>query len=281
MTTAEQNSRIPRTSQSSGRGNLLKNLALLSMLAIATILLIAGSQLATSVLAHGNIDQQNEATGSQPTIDFMEPAGQEFTPSQTPMVAADVELARANFAGDANITVRVRDATIDGTILGEVTQIVPETLVGEEWIHFDLPTPVPLAPGQIYVLEVETDNATHAWVQAGGGDPYPGGDAIRNGSVSPTVDFSFRTYSQEGTPTPTPTATPTEIAQPTGTPTPEPTATPTATPSPTEAPLALPPTGAEPNSDPSSSSLLAIAAGSALLITAGGLYMRNGLRPKR
>ena len=252
----------------------MKNLLLLSLLTIATVALVVDSQSPRTASAHGTIDQQNDVTGSIFAIDFAEPAGQEFTPSQATIVAADIELDTINLAGDANITLRVRDATIDGTILGEVAQGVPEG-ISEEFVHFDLPALISLVPGQAYVLEIESNNPTHALV-TGGGNTYSGGQRIEDGNVvptgtcSPSCDISFRTYSQVATPTPTPTATAT--ATPTPSPTPIPSPTPSPTPTPTEAPSALPPTGTRPSESGIPWAAASIGLG-LLVMGASGLYV--------
>ena len=258
-------------------------------------LLATGVYLPSTASAHGIIDQQHDGTGSYPTIDFFEPIGQEFTPALTPMVAADVELTTANAAGDANITLWVRDATIDGAILGEVTQLVPEGPTSpavEVFVHFDLPTPITLTPGQTYVLEIETDNVTHAWA-SGGIDDYPGGEKIVNGNVTPTGDFSFRTYYQATTSTPTASPPTTATPSPTPTPAPTPTATPApgttsvATPTPSAAaggagPSELPATGARPTDGGSDSLASVLIGGTALLVAgAGGLWLARERRRVR
>ena len=249
--------------------------SMLLVLAIASVALAVDSQSPRTASAHGIIDQQFDSSGGNLTIFPSSPMGQEFTPTLTPMVAADVKLSRANSSGDANITVRVRDATIDGAILGEVTQLVPEGAPSVQvFVHFDLPTPITLTPGQTYVLEVETDNVTHAMVSPGAGEEYLGGRAIIGGAVTEGA-FGFRTYYQATTATPTPS--PTSTTAPTSAPQ---TAAPTS--APTAAPAALPDTGGAPSDVGSSLPWLAVAVGALAWMGAGsGLWLANDRRRVR
>jgi len=110
-------------------------------------------------------------------------------------VGVDVRLADINNSGNATITARVRANTIAGVVVAEATKALPQDLLGgAEWVRFDFPAPVVLTPGSLYVLELDSTNASHAWSSAGGGNPYPGGRAILSGSPSATNDFAFHTY---------------------------------------------------------------------------------------
>jgi hypothetical protein len=109
---------------------------------------------------------------------------------------------------------RVRDATIDGTILGSTSRLVP--IPFDDWQHFDLPAPVALVPGETYVIQVE---ATESILWSNSGDLYPGGMGIFFGDPSAGQDLLFRTYGQDGSPTPTPSPTPAPVP-PTPTPVP-------------------------------------------------------------
>jgi hypothetical protein len=88
---------------------------------------------------------------------------------------------------------RIRENTIVGNILATVTQLVDANFGGGlgAWLHFDLPAPIAVTPGNVYVIELETDTFTHAWHTAA--DPYGGGTRI-SGGVAGAGDWMFRTY---------------------------------------------------------------------------------------
>jgi hypothetical protein len=221
----------------------MKNLALLALFAVATVSLVIGTQLTGTASAHGILDQANEAGSGGWAFDNST-TGQEFTPSQATVVSVEVRIEVTPGSGAATITLRIRDATIDGAILGSTSELVPAGF--DDWQHFDFPAPVALTPGATYVIQAES--SIHAmWMRSG--DLYPGGRAIDGGEPSSNADLLFRTYSQDGSPEPTPpptaTPTPTSASAPPATPTPPPTATPvvlatTATPAPTPTPAPSP-----------------------------------------
>ena len=160
-----------------------------------------------SVEAHGVVDQawDNVISAGGYQILSNSPLGQEFTPSADTVAAADVLLGALNQAGDATITLRIREATIAGTILGSTSQTVSESFSDDagcgvavpcKFFHFDLASPIAVVPGQTYVIELVSSNASHSWEY----DPlvggYLGGQQIISGSVNTDIgDFFFRTYS--------------------------------------------------------------------------------------
>ena len=165
-----------------------------------------------SVEAHGVVDQawDDVAVFSGLQIQSLSPIGQEFTPSSDTVGAVDVLLGKINEFGDATITLRIRDATISGTVLSSASQTVPGNLINDEpacsdpqpcrFIHFDLASAVTVVPGQKYVIELESSNPTHSFLAGPQfGDEYLGGEPILNGTVktSDRADFFFRTYSAE------------------------------------------------------------------------------------
>ena len=120
--------------------------------------------------------------------------GQEFTPTAS---ALDV----VEFGGgphDPNsigLRVNIRAGALDGPILGTsqlaIVQGAPPML---PVFHFDFASPVPLVPGNLYVLQpiLEPGSATVGlpFLEPG---PYAGGRAIIHGTVRSDIDMIFRT----------------------------------------------------------------------------------------
>lgn len=125
-------------------------------------------------------------------IGFMSPAGQSFRPVQDILVAADIHLAMLN-GTNADVTLRVREDSLAGAIVGTTTRsLFVEPGIGD-WFRFDFDPPLVVVPEATYVLEVVSDNS----FGLGNADcGYTRGEAIENNDspfVNP-VDFSFRTY---------------------------------------------------------------------------------------
>ena len=247
-----------------------KRIAVLAAVALAAALGSLGTWQTPAVEAHGFVDQAWEGppeprpgrNASAQTISLQAPLGMEFTPSQPTLVGIDVSIIGVNEGGDATIEVRIREASISGTILASASREIAESIGGStgdvSFFHFDLTTPISVAPAQTYVIEVASSTSSHAWNGAewpGHGGEYPGGEPIVLGTVSGT-DFFFRTYSEEAPPgSPSPTASPTPMASqtpapshtaiPSSTSTPPPAATPTGSVPPTVVvlPIELPNTG--------------------------------------
>jgi hypothetical protein len=147
-----------------------------------------------SVLANGIVvDQSNDgASWANTGIDYHEPIGQEFIPSMSPLVGVDVRLAILNPTyGDANITVNIREDTIDGAIVATTSQLIADDFSG--WNYFEFPSPVSIDTGETYVLELVSDTITHGWYY-NYPNPYTAGRAIYEGTANENQDLLFRTY---------------------------------------------------------------------------------------
>lgn len=171
---------------------------------VMVMAMLGGAVLLTGsiVFAHGNVDQsQITQTATLLTISFASPTGQEFTPSNPTLLGVDINVAPANPGfGDDTLTVNIRKGTITAPILATTSQVVAASFSG--LAHFDLPAPLSVTPGDVYVLEVQASKLTHGWFH-GNVCPdglcvsvYPGGAAIIFGSVVSITDFSFQTYSR-------------------------------------------------------------------------------------
>jgi hypothetical protein len=122
--------------------------------------------------------------------------GQTFVPSMPTLVGVDVGLYAVNpTGGNATITLNVRQGGIYGTIVASHSQVVASNNPNPaNWVYFGFSSPVTVAVGNIYVIELISDTATHNWVL---GAFYDQGFPIYDGILYPypnARDFSFRTY---------------------------------------------------------------------------------------
>jgi hypothetical protein len=157
---------------------------------LVTALVGLGGQKAADLSAHGVIDQQFETAVAAMQILASEPAGQEFTPAATTIVAADVRLKTMNRSPDTEVVLRIRSGSIAGPVLASAIRTLPQGFDG--WAHFELSTAVAATPGQTYVLELDSSNDTHGWAQgtneyAGGKSHPPGAARGRRRPVVPDV----------------------------------------------------------------------------------------------
>lgn len=127
--------------------------------------------------------------------------GQEFVPQQSSLDVVELYLDADSKACERfSIVVRIREATITGTVLG--TSNALSWGCEYEIAHFDFPSPVALVPGNTYVIEPVADDLNHFMIMPlGGVDQYASGSAIYDGVVDATIDLWFR----EGSSNPLPT----------------------------------------------------------------------------
>ncbi|MGZ5435341.1 MAG: hypothetical protein ACXWID_05375 [Pyrinomonadaceae bacterium] len=169
-----------------------------------------------TVMAHPfTIDQSNDEANGFGTVShtihsllFYSPEGQSFTPTSNSLSV--VELRTKDFAPNnslgANLLVKIRQGSMTGPIIGtSLTVTLPDgfgiTDIMGSITHFDFPTPVPLVPGNVYVLEVvflSTDNwgllsNGNAPPFNGGVTDYLGGQGFLQGTnPAPQFDLYFR-----------------------------------------------------------------------------------------
>lgn len=134
------------------------------IIAVALLCAVAVSTLSTSAGDEGGdvIDQEYLSDAYATVIRTAEPIGQSFTPTASSLAAVDVFLdTRHRSLGDAEIKMRLRDATITGDIRGAVSRTVSTGHRG--WARFVFSDPIKLLPGSVYVVEIESSNDTHIW----------------------------------------------------------------------------------------------------------------------
>ncbi len=131
------------------------------------------------------------------TVADLRPVGQEFTPHFYTLGGVAVWLSRAStqLGPRSTLTVKIHKGTISAPTLLSQARIVPTFLEG--LYSFQFAPGIAVVPGEVYVLEVDSDLPIKAW-RAYGTNSYPGGDAITQGTNAPGIDFQFATYSAEG-----------------------------------------------------------------------------------
>ena len=160
------------------------------------------------------LDQSWEQASDPPwanSIYLLSAIGQEFTPTVDNIVSVELAIS-ADFlnqqTGDiSDMTVRIRENTITGTILGETTvdasadaafMSLISGSAGWGWLEFDLGGAVSLTAGNVYVIEAWIPEMGalnwlwEGWVDDGSGLP---GRAISAGDPSTGLAArGFRTY---------------------------------------------------------------------------------------
>jgi hypothetical protein len=149
-------------------------------------------------------------SGGALQILYYSPVGQEFIPSSPELVAIELSLAPFNPPYADNLSVRIREGSIAGPILGTsgTEALFHPPAVNKLdifWQRFVFPTPVSLVPGETYVYEVLATNASFGqyYVQTAivsgdgtfsyGSCDYPGGVMVIGGFLNPALDQNFIT----------------------------------------------------------------------------------------
>jgi len=158
---------------------------------LASILILGTLGLPQSVFSHGNIDQSftGPCTGGGLNVNAFVPAGQEFTPTVSNLASVDLFLSDPPVT--TSVTVKIHLGSVTGPIVGTITQNVPFPVSTP--VHFDFPSPIPLTPGSIYVIEATSPGPFGLSWCVGVGNPYTGGSAIKSGNPQ-SFDFAFTTF---------------------------------------------------------------------------------------
>ena len=169
-----------------------------SMLAILAVFLVV---LSVSGPAYGSevIDQKQETWGGAQSIKNNPFVGQEFVPSLPNLIAVEVHIYFADNVPTSQLTLSIREGTIDGTVVSGSTQSkdVSGNVDDGFWLRFDFPVPLSVTPLSTYVIRLEANDPSGllAWNYAVT-DLYSSGRAIINSIPSSGSDFTFRTYAQ-------------------------------------------------------------------------------------
>jgi hypothetical protein len=141
------------------------------------------------------LDQKQEISDPAITIMGNMPIGQTFKPSLPVLEAIEVKIITMNSEGDDNITLNIRQGTMDGTIVATTSKLIAYNFDGGngEWVMFSF-TPVPVIPESTYIIELQASTYTFGWLWYE--DVYPRGAMIQDGFFKGN-DFTFRTYGSE------------------------------------------------------------------------------------
>jgi len=121
--------------------------------------LVATLALARGAAAQQFVDQEFTCNDQFFQIQFLMPAWQSFTPAKPNLSAVELYLLDLNLPHTDTVTVNVRAGSIAGPILAtRALLVVPPP--GTQWVRFDLPSPIAVAPGGTYVIEPLVNNPT-------------------------------------------------------------------------------------------------------------------------
>jgi hypothetical protein len=144
------------------------------------------------------VDQANEflhipSPSTYWNIEYLGPTGQEFTPTLTSLDF--VELQLQDFYGygyrTGTLAVIIHEGTINGPVLGTSTPVsLYPTFEGA--VNFGFADPVPLVPGDTYVMQVHVLTVGDWGVAASGISSYPYGRFIQFGAPIENNDMFFR-----------------------------------------------------------------------------------------
>ena len=169
----------------------------------ATLLALAAAPpLCAPATAHGAVDQSYHPAALTAGYSCGTGGGsqfQEFTPAKTQLTGVGVYLIQS---ASATVTVRIRDGSPTSPVLA--TASAPFAGGGAAERHLDLPAPLAVVPGRVYVLElVWPVGATYSWKGNAPGGYADGQSYGCTALATPTRDLHFATYSSGCTPSDT------------------------------------------------------------------------------
>ena len=146
----------------------------------------------------GAIDSQSGTCNGSGSINLIvAPIGQLFVPSVPALAAVDLLFGLQLDDHPQQVTLRLRDGDLGGTLLAQQT-VTTRDRAGGGWYHFRFAAPVAVTPGQPYALEVVTDGDNVSWGRTDGSPEcplaLPNGGGIAGGQRLNGEDLAFRTY---------------------------------------------------------------------------------------
>jgi hypothetical protein len=119
--------------------------------------------------------------------------GQEFTPTFSALDVVEIGLG-PHSPDDFGVRVNIRAGTIDGPILGtSLLGVLPGPPPTPPFVHFDFAAPVPLVPGNLYVIQpILAPGSAAVGLPFLDTPPYAGGRALVFGQVREDIDLLFR-----------------------------------------------------------------------------------------
>ena len=169
-----------------------------SIVVVLAVLLVVLS-VSAPAFASEVIDQKQEIFSGGVSIKNNPIVGQEFVPSLPNLIAVEVHIYFADNVPTSQLTLSIREGTIDGTVVSGSTQSkdVSGNVDDNFWLRFDFPVPLSVTPLSTYVIRLEANDPSGllSWNYAVT-DLYSSGRAIINSIPSSGSDFTFRTYAQ-------------------------------------------------------------------------------------
>lgn len=153
----------------------------------------------------GTVDQANESRGDWAySIYGNKPIGQEFIP-QMPLLTGVEVYVMGLWGPAADITVNIREATINGTVIASKTIYAVASDI-YNWLYFGFDCAIPVNTGSVYVIEVQSTNDTHYLYT--NENVYAPGNMLYVVYIEKITDLCFRTYGMELPPVPVNNITP-------------------------------------------------------------------------
>jgi len=134
-------------------------------------------------------------------VGLLGPFAQEFVPQFHAVTTVLIDAVAAGDDAASALRLNIRRGTFAGPLLGWTSTAVyrPPNTSRQNWIRFDLPVPVAVTPGEVYVYELVGDDSGLS-VQSSGGEvgcaqrEYAPGDPVSHGERIENDDFLFGVF---------------------------------------------------------------------------------------
>jgi cysteine-rich repeat protein len=134
-------------------------------------------------------------------VGLLGPFAQEFVPQLRAVTTLLIDAVTAGGSAASALRLNIRHGTFDGPLLGWTSTVVPNppNSSRQNWIRFDLPAPVAVTPGEVYVYELVGYDSGLS-VQSSGGEAgctqreYAPGDPVSHGERIENSDFRFGVF---------------------------------------------------------------------------------------
>ena len=131
-------------------------------------------------------------------VGLLGPFAQEFVPQFRAVTTVLIDAVAAGGDAASALRLNIRRGTFDGPLLGWTSTVVqnPPNTSRQNWIRFDLPVPVAVTPGEVYVYEL-VGNDSGLSVESSMGEAgcaqreYTPGDPVSHGERIENDDFLF------------------------------------------------------------------------------------------
>ncbi len=143
------------------------------------------------ILNEPRLDASETSYSGGNAIDYHSPIGQSFIPTYAIFTGFEVYL-KNNDGASRTVTMNLRSETIGGPIIGSKSFSVAGSSPWE-WHHIDIPSPISVNPGSLYVIELVEPVGGVTWGAHTPGT-YAVGNAIYNGADNLDFDNLFKTY---------------------------------------------------------------------------------------